>query len=130
MIAGADGLDPRQYNVRVDKYTAALGRGVAGMRIGVVTEGFGHAVSEPDVDQKVRQAAERLRALGATVEEVSIPMHLDGPAIWTPIALEGLRDADDARQRHGLQLEGPVHDQPARRARRTGARAPTSCRAR
>src|SRR3954470_6961040 len=85
-IAGVDGLDPRQYNVRVDKYTAALGRGVAGMRIGVVTEGFGHAVSEPDVDQKVRQGAERLRTLGATVEEVSIPMHLDGPAMWTAIA--------------------------------------------
>jgi amidase len=91
VIAGADGLDPRQYDVRVDKYTAALGRGVAGMRIGVVTEGFGHAVSEPDVDQKVRQGAERLRALGATVEDVSIPMHLDGPAIWTAIALEGLQ---------------------------------------
>jgi amidase len=90
VIAGADGLDPRQYDVRVDKYTAALGRGVAGMRIGVLTEGFGHAVSEADVDQKVRQAAERLRALGATVEDVSIPMHLDGPAMWTAIALEGL----------------------------------------
>jgi amidase len=90
-IAGPDGLDPRQYNVRVDKYTAALGRGVAGLRIGVLTEGFRHPSSEPDVDQRVRQAAERLRALGAIVEEVSIPMHLDGPAIWTPIALEGLQ---------------------------------------
>ena len=97
VIAGADGLDPRQYDVRVDKYTTALGRGVAGLRIGVVTEGFGHAVSENDVDQKVRQAAERLRTLGATVEEVSIPMHLDGPAIWTPIALEGLQ----AQMMHG-----------------------------
>jgi len=90
VIAGADGLDPRQYEVRVDKYTAALGRGVAGMRIAVVTEGFGHPVSETDVDQKVRQSVERLRALGAIVEDVSIPMHLDGPAIWTSIALEGL----------------------------------------
>jgi len=97
VIAGPDGLDPRQYNVRVDKYTAALGRGVAGLRIGVLTEGFRHPVSEPDVDQKVRQAAERLRALGAIVEEVSIPMHLDGPAIWTPIALEGLQ----AQMMHG-----------------------------
>ena len=97
VIAGADGLDPRQYNVRVDKYTAALGRGVAGLRIGVLTEGFRHPVSEPDVDQKVRQAADRLRALGAIVEEVSIPMHLDGPAIWTPIALEGLQ----AQMMHG-----------------------------
>jgi amidase len=90
-IAGPDGLDPRQYNVRVDKYTAALGRGVAGLRIGVLTEAFQHASSEPDVNQKVRQAAERLRTLGAIVEDVSIPMHLDGLAIWTPIALEGLQ---------------------------------------
>jgi len=90
VIAGADGLDPRQYDVRVDKYTASLGRGVAGMRIGVVSESFGHASSEQDVDQKVRQGAERLRTLGAIVDDVSIPMHLDGPAIWTAIALEGL----------------------------------------
>jgi amidase len=90
-VAGPDGLDPRQYNVRVDKYTTALGRGVAGLRIGVLTEGFQHASSEPDVSQKVRQAAERLRSLGAIVEEISIPMHLDGLAIWTPIALEGLQ---------------------------------------
>jgi amidase len=97
VIAGADGLDPRQYDVRVDKYSNALGRGVAGLRIAMVKEGFGHAVSEPDVDQKVRQAAERLRALGASVEEVSIPMHLDGQAIWSPIALEGLQ----AQMMHG-----------------------------
>jgi amidase len=90
VIAGADGLDPRQYNVRVDKYTTALGRGVAGMRIGVVTEGFGWPSSEADVDANVREGAERLRSLGAIVEDVSIPMHLDGGAIWTPIALEGL----------------------------------------
>ena len=97
VIAGADGLDPRQYNVRVDKYTSALGRGVAGMRIGVVTEGFNNDNSEPDVDQKVRDAANRLRSLGATVEDVSIPMHRDGQAIWTPIALEGLT----AQMMHG-----------------------------
>ena len=97
VIAGADGLDPRQYNVRVDKYTSALGRGVAGMRIGVLTEGFNFDNSEPDVDQKVRDAANRLRALGATVDDVSIPMHRDGPAIWTPIALEGLT----AQMMHG-----------------------------
>lgn len=97
VIAGHDGLDPRQYDVRVDNYTSALGRGVAGMRIGVVTEGFGHANSEPDVDAAVRQAADKFRQLGAAVSEVSIPMHLDGQAIWTPIALEGLM----AQMMHG-----------------------------
>ncbi len=92
VIAGSDGLDPRQYDVQVEKYsfTAGLGRGVSGMRIAVVTEGFGWPASEPDVDAKVREAAERLRGAGAIVEPVSIPMHLDGGAIWTPIALEGL----------------------------------------
>ncbi|MXY41848.1 MAG: amidase [Rhodospirillaceae bacterium] len=89
VIAGADGLDPRQYKPRVDDYTKALGRGAGGMRIGVVQEGFGLDNSEPGVDAKVRAAAERFRAVGATVEDVSIPMHSDGLAIWTPVALEG-----------------------------------------
>ena len=89
-IAGADGLDPRQYHPQVDDYVAAVGRGAGGLRIAVVKEGFGHAASEPDVDARVRTAAETFRRLGATVDEVSIPAHLQGPAIWTPIALEGL----------------------------------------
>ena len=90
VIAGADGLDPRQYDPQVDDYTGAIGRGAGGLRIGVVKEGFGHGVSEADVDAKVRAGAELFRRLGATVDEVSIPDHLNGPAIWTPIALEGL----------------------------------------
>ena len=106
VIAGADGLDPRQYNVRVDKYTTALGRGVAGLRIGVVNEGFARPESESDVDQKVREGAERLRALGATLENVSIPMHLDGPAIWTPIALEGLQAQMMAGNGMGFNWKG------------------------
>ena len=89
-IAGADGLDPRQYDPQVDDYTGAIGRGAGGLRIGVVKEGFGHANSEADVDAKVRAGAELFRRLGATVDEVSIRAHLSGPAIWTPIAVEGL----------------------------------------
>jgi amidase len=90
VIAGADGLDPRQYDVVTDKYTAAVNRGVSGLRIGVVKEGFGHPQSEADVDASVRAGAEMFRRLGATVDEISIPWHLHGPAIWTPIGLEGL----------------------------------------
>ena len=92
VIAGASGIDPRQHDVQIEKYsyTTGLGRGVSGMRIGLVTEGFGWPSSEPEVDSKVREAAERLRNAGALVEPVSIPMHRDGGAIWTPIALEGL----------------------------------------
>ncbi len=90
VIAGADGLDPRQYDVKTDKYTAALGRGVSGLRIGVIKESFGQVGAESDVNDKVRKAAETLRELGAIVDEISVPWHMNGVAIWTPIALEGL----------------------------------------
>jgi len=97
VIAGEDGLDPRQYAPRTARYTEALGKGVDGLRIGLVTEGFGLVGGTPGLDDKVRAAAERLRRLGARVEPVSVPMHSDGLAIWTPIALEGLQ----AQMMHG-----------------------------
>ena len=89
VLAGPDGLDPRQYAPRTAEYTQALGQGVKGLKIGVVKEGFGYPHSEQEVDAKVRKGAELLGKLGATVEEISIPLHRAGPAIWTPIALEG-----------------------------------------
>lgn len=92
VIAGADGLDPRQYKPRVYRYTEALGKGVQGLRIGVLQQGFGRPESEADVDAKVHQAIDKLASLGAQVEQVSIPGHLEAPAFWTAIAVEGLQD--------------------------------------
>ena len=89
VLAGADGLDPRQYAPKVAEYTKALEGGVKGLRIGVVKEGFGLANSESDVDEKAKTAAKLFAKLGATVDEISVPMHLVGPAIWLPIAAEG-----------------------------------------
>jgi amidase len=60
------------------------------MRIGIVSEGFQQANAEADVNAKVRAAAARLAKLGATVSEISIPMHMLGPALWVPIGVEGL----------------------------------------
>jgi amidase len=89
-IAGADGLDPRQVDVSVQDYTAALEVGASGLRVGVLAEGFGIPdASEADVDAAVRAAADVLAGAGASVEEVSIPMHRDGLAIWNAIATEG-----------------------------------------
>ena len=90
VLAGADGLDPRQYAPKVSAYTEALGKGAAGLKIAVVTEGFTLANMDPGVADKVRAAAERFRAMGATVEEISIPEHPVTAAVWQPIALEGL----------------------------------------
>lgn len=81
VIAGADGLDSRQYNPRTATYTDAIGKDIGGKRIGVVREGFGHEISEDNVDIKVRSAANRLVGLGAIVTDVSIPMHAAGAAI-------------------------------------------------
>jgi amidase len=81
VIAGPDGLDPRQVSPRVENYTSALGQGVRGLRIGVLAEGFGRQESEPAVDAMVRSAAARLAALGASVTGISVPMHALGGAI-------------------------------------------------
>jgi amidase len=71
--------------VKVGRYVAALDGGAAGLRIGVLKEGFGHPNSEPDVDAKVQAAAHRFAKLGATVNEVSIPLHMLGHPIWAGI---------------------------------------------
>jgi amidase len=92
VIAGRDPLDPRQFECEVNDYRAAIGQSAKGLRIAVVEEGFGRPESEPAVDTKVRDAAQRLRQLGLVVDEVSIPMHADGVAIWTAIAAEGAAD--------------------------------------
>jgi amidase len=90
VIAGEDGIDPRQYGVKTDAYTKALTGDVKGLRIGILQEGFGFpGQSEADVDNRVKQSAESFGKLGAKVSTVSVPMHLDGLHIWNAIAVEG-----------------------------------------
>jgi amidase len=89
VLAGPDGLDPRQYGGVAKPYREALGRGAGGLKIAVVEEGFGHPQSMPQVDAIVREAAQRFRGLGAAVDTISIPLHQAGGAIWLPIASEG-----------------------------------------
>ena len=92
-LAGEDGLDPRQVGVSVTPYVDGLDRGPEGLRVGVLREGFDlPGLSEADVDAAVRDAAERLAGAGASVEEVSVPMHRDGLAIWNGVAMEGATD--------------------------------------
>ena len=89
VIAGEDGIDGRQRNLRVDRYTEGLDRDVKGLRIGVVREAFGLPESHPGTDASVRQAVAALREAGAEVDEVSVPWHRHGFAIWSAIANEG-----------------------------------------
>ncbi len=90
VIAGEDGLDPRQKNIKVEKYTEALSGDTEGIRIGIVKEGFGWLdLSEHDVDEMVRKAGQRFSEVGASVSTISIPLHRDGIHIWNGIAVEG-----------------------------------------
>ncbi|MFL8988703.1 amidase [Pseudomonas sp. QLc11A] len=90
VMAGADGLDPRQAAPQVDAYCDYLERGVSGLRIGILQEGFQLANQDPRVADKVRSAIARLEVLGARVEEVSVPEHNLAGSLWHPIGCEGL----------------------------------------
>lgn len=91
VLAGPDGLDPRQQaGLQPTSYLDALTGEVSGMRIALVREGFAiDGLSERDVDDAVRSAATKVADLGAKVEEVSIPWHRDALPVWNAIALEG-----------------------------------------
>ena len=107
VLAGPDGLDPRQHAGReAEPYTELMKKGVKGLRIGIVTEGFGLANSMPALDAQVRKAAERFTQLGAKVSEVSVPMHSMGLAIWLPIAAEGATQQMMKDNGHGFNWKG------------------------
>jgi amidase len=106
VMAGPDGLDPRQTGAPAQPYTLALAKGVAGLRIGIVPEGFGTAGAETEVDDRVREAGAKLGATGALVREVSVPLHAAGAAIWTPIFLEGATDLMMRGNAYGTNMKG------------------------
>jgi amidase len=76
--------------VHPESYTESLDKGVAGLKIGVVRQGFGWEVSEEDVDGAVRRAIDGFAAMGAEVEEVSIPLHRRAARFLTGITSGGL----------------------------------------
>ncbi|MDG2276743.1 MAG: amidase [Pseudomonadales bacterium] len=78
VLAGRDGEDSRQIATpeAAVTYRDELGASdLAGLKIGLVHEGFGLPSSEPMVDAAVRAAADSLTSLGAEVIEISVPMH-------------------------------------------------------
>lgn len=106
-IAGPDGLDPRQGAQAVAKpYREALGQGAAGLKIGVLAEGFGLHNVDDGVDETVRAAADAFRRMGATVEDVSVPWHTLGKSIWSVIATEGATQQMMKDNGHGFNWKG------------------------
>ena len=109
VIAGYDdGKDPRQpVDAQSMDFAAASDGDVAGMKVGVVAEGFGYeGLSDPELDKTVRATAERLRSVGMIVEDVSIPWHRHGMAIWNVIATDGAAAQMLEGNAYGLNFNG------------------------
>lgn len=76
ILAGHDRLDGGSAQHPADDYLADLGRGVQGVRIGIVSGYFFHHL-QPAVHRSVRGAVEALEKAGATVVEVEMA-HIHG----------------------------------------------------
>ena len=84
VLAGRDGLDPRQavtdgdlWNGRRDyiKAVQTAPESLRGVRLGVLAEASGAGVVAPEVDAAFSRTRTRLTSLGASIEEVSVPAH-------------------------------------------------------
>ena len=107
VMAGPDGFDPRQRaGLPAQDYVGALSAPAAGLRIGVVTEGFGTPVSQPGVDDAVRSAIDTLRGAGLSAEDVSVPWHADAMHVWNVIATEGATAQMIDANGYGMNWDG------------------------
>ena len=108
VLAGRDGLDPRQRAEHPPgDFLTGLEAGAAGIRIAVVAEGFGiPGLSQPGVDGCVRAAIRTLEAAGASVREVSVPWHRDGLHVWSVIATDGATNQMIDGNGYGMNAPG------------------------
>lgn len=89
VLAGADGLDPRQGVIEVQDYAAGLADPIDGLQIGLLGEALAVPGGDGRVDQVVRDALARLGSAGATVVDCSVPFHRQARALWAAIVLQG-----------------------------------------
>ena len=108
-IAGHDPKDPYSWNTPVPDYLAALDGDVSGMRIGMISEQINSAMVEPEVRDVVLKASTVLGELGATAEEVSIPLSQYASMIlFLNLAVEPATTyADEVRQHLDLLGHDP-----------------------
>ncbi|HET8578372.1 MAG TPA: Asp-tRNA(Asn)/Glu-tRNA(Gln) amidotransferase subunit GatA [Methylomirabilota bacterium] len=85
VIAGHDPMDSTSVDVPVVDYAAELGKGIAGLRLGIPAEYFIEGM-DPEVEAAVRDAIKTLEKLGARTEAVSLPHTEYGLAAYYLIA--------------------------------------------
>jgi aspartyl-tRNA(Asn)/glutamyl-tRNA(Gln) amidotransferase subunit A len=89
VIAGHDSKDPYSSTALVPDYQKSLAGDLNDLKVGVITEFMESVLVESKVRQTVSEAIATLGELGATVEEVSIPLSMDaGVASAVLLAVE------------------------------------------
>jgi amidase len=107
VLAGSDGQDPRQPDeIAPVDYRDALTGDVAGLRIGILTEGFGQPGSLAVADDLVRSAARRFAEIGCTVDEISVPWHRHALHVFAVIFTDGVGYQMLDGNGYGLAAEG------------------------
>ena len=71
-IAGRDAYDATTADSPVPDYRSSLGTTVKGLNVGIPKEYFISGM-DPDVEQRVREAAKTFEELGANIKSVSLP---------------------------------------------------------
>jgi amidase len=96
-VAGYDDLDPRQRREVPDglDVLSTLDGGVAGLRIGILEEGFVDPI-DTGIGDAVLEAVRVLEGLGAEVSKVSVPEILTTDALYQTLSIEGSRALFDA----------------------------------
>lgn len=85
VIASSDVKDATSAPVRIADYTSKIGRDIKGMKIALPKEYLGEGI-DPEIKETVLAAVKQFEALGATVEEVSLPHSKYGVAVYYIIA--------------------------------------------
>ena len=86
-LAGHDPKDPYTWDKPVPDYRRSLDGNIQGVRVGVVTERLDGDGVDPEVKAAVLEAVSVLGGLGASVDEVSIPMAIHAVNIMAALYL-------------------------------------------
>lgn len=121
-VSGHDPLDATSYPGALEPSGARLGRGLDGLRVGVVTDMGGAEGVEPDVEASFAGMVAAMERAGAKLVDVSLPSTAEGLSAYYLIAPAEC-SANLARfdgVRYGLRVEGSTTEDMMSRTRAEG----------
>jgi aspartyl-tRNA(Asn)/glutamyl-tRNA(Gln) amidotransferase subunit A len=116
-IAGFDPRDATSINAPVPDFSGSLDKGVAGMKIGVVTDFMNSEIIDSQIISATRAMADRLQDAGAEIVEISLPSTEFSLSAYYLIApaecSSNLARFDGVRYGHRSDIEGTTEEMMA-----------------